>query len=164
MKVKNPSELGERIMVQGGTFLNDAVLRSLELITGKEVIRPDIAGYMGAFGAALLAKRAWKVGMKTTLISLEKLDTFSVETKTVRCSGCMNRCLMTINEFGDGRKYITGNRCEKGAGMERLDPVPNLFEYKYKRLFDYMPLPMDKAPLGVIGIHRVLNMYENYPF
>jgi predicted CoA-substrate-specific enzyme activase len=164
MKVKHPSELGERIMVQGGTFLNDAVLRSLELTLGKEVVRPDIAGYMGAFGAALLAKRAWKTGMKTTLIPKAQLDAFSVETKTTRCLGCMNRCLKTVNAFNDGRKYITGNRCEKGAGIEKPDPVPNLFEYKYKRLFDYRPLDLEKAPRGVIGIPRVLNMYENYPF
>lgn len=164
MKVKHPSELGDRIMVQGGTFLNDAVLRSLELILGKEVVRPDIAGYMGAFGAALLAKRAWKTGMKSTLISASQLDSFSVETKTTRCLKCMNRCLLTVNAFHDGRKHITGNRCEKGAGMENPNPIPNLFEYKYKRLFEYQPLALDKAPRGVIGIPRVLNMYENYPF
>lgn len=164
MKVKNPSELGDRIMAQGGTFLNDAVLRSLELITGKEVIRPDIAGYMGAFGAALLAKSAWREGMKSTLISNAQLNAFFVETKTARCSGCLNQCLLTVNAFSDGRKYITGNRCEKGAGNGRPNPVPNLFEYKYKRLFDYEPLAPEKAPRGVIGIPRVLNMYENYPF
>jgi predicted CoA-substrate-specific enzyme activase len=164
MKIKQPSELGERIMVQGGTFLNDAVLRSLELITGKEVIRPDIAGFMGAFGAALLAKRAWKTGMKSTLISARQLDGFSVEAKTIRCAGCLNHCLLTVNAFNDGRKYITGNRCEKGAGIERQTPVPNLFEYKYRRLFDYTPLPVEKAHRGMIGIPRVLNMYENYPF
>lgn len=164
LKMNHPSELGGRIMVQGGTFLNDAVLRSLELITGKDVIRPDIAGYMGAFGAALLAKKNWKQGMKTTLIKKAQLDAFSVETKTTRCSGCANNCLLTVNAFGGGRKYITGNRCEKGAGVERPNLVPNLFEYKYKRLFDYTPLPMEEAPRGVIGIPRVLNMYENYPF
>ena len=164
MKIKNPSELGEQVMVQGGTFLNDAVLRSLELTLGKEVVRPDIAGYMGAFGAALLAKKAWKTGMKSTLISAAQLDAFTMETKTTRCQGCVNSCLLTVNTFSDGRKYVTGNRCEKGAGIERPNPVPNLFEYKYRRLFDYRPLALEKAPRGVIGIPRVLNMYENYPF
>jgi predicted CoA-substrate-specific enzyme activase len=164
MKVKQPSELGQRIMVQGGTFLNDAVLRSLELITGIEVVRPDIAGFMGAFGAALLAKRAWREGMKSALITKAQLHDFSVETKTIRCASCANHCLLTVNIFNGGRRFITGNRCEKGAGMERPNAVPNLFEYKYKRLFDYKLLPVEKAPRGIIGIPRVLNMYENYPF
>ncbi len=164
MKVKHPSELGNRIMVQGGTFLNDAVLRSLEMITGKEVVRPDIAGFMGAFGAALLAKYSFREGIKSSLIPAAQLDIFSVETKTARCGGCMNHCLLTVNVFNDGRKFITGNRCEKGAGLSRPNPIPNLFEYKYRRLFEYQPLPMEKATRGVIGIPRVLNMYENYPF
>ncbi len=164
MRVKHPSELGERIMVQGGTFLNDAVLRSLEMITGKEVVRPDIAGFMGAFGAALLARSAWREGIKSSLIHASKLDSFSVETKTMRCGGCMNHCLLTVNSFAGGRRLITGNRCEKGAGMEKPNSIPNLFDFKYNRLFDYRPLEREKAPRGVIGIPRVLNMYENYPF
>ncbi len=164
MKVKHPSELGDGIMVQGGTFLNDAILRSLEMITGKEVIRPDIACFMGAFGAALLAKDAFREGVNSSLIPATQLDAFSFETKTKRCVGCMNRCLLTVNVFHNGRRFITGNRCEKGVGITTPDPVPNLFAYKYRRLFEYEPLPLEKAPRGVIGIPRALNMYENYPF
>lgn len=164
IKLKNPSELGEKMIVQGGTFLNNAILRSFEKITGKDVIRPDIAGLMGAFGAALLAQNAWKEGMQSTLIRPAQLDTFSVETKIARCGRCPNNCLLTINLFNDGRKLITGNRCERGAGLDKQKNVPNIYDYKYKRLFQYQPLKAEKAPRGTIGIPRVLNLYENYPF
>lgn len=164
IKLKNPSELGDKIIVQGGTFLNDAVLRSFEKISGKDVIRPDIAGLMGAFGAALLAKNAWKEGMQSSLISADELEAFSVDTKIARCGKCTNNCLLTVNLFNDGKKLITGNRCERGAGLDRQQNVPNIYEYKYKRLFQYQPLEAGKAPRGTIGIPRVMNMYENYPF
>lgn len=164
IKLKNPSQLGDKIIVQGGTFLNDAILRSFELIAGKEVIRPDIAGLMGAFGAALLAKNAWTAGVHSSLISDAQLVHFSVDTKITRCGKCTNNCLLTVNIFNDGKKLITGNRCERGTGIDRQQNVPNLFEYKYKRLFQYQPLKAEEAPRGTIGIPRVLNLYENYPF
>lgn len=164
IKLKSPSELGDKIIVQGGTFLNNAILRSFEKISGKDVIRPDIAGLMGAFGAALLAKNAWKEGMSSSLICASSLDAFSVDTKIARCGKCTNNCLLTINLFNDGNKLITGNRCEKGTGLDKQQNVPNIFEYKYKQLFQYQPLDAEKAPRGTIGIPRVMNMYENYPF
>jgi len=164
IKIKDPSDLGDKIIVQGGTFLNDAILRCFELITGKEVVRPDIAGLMGAFGAALLARKNCKNGQKSSLIGPEALKSFSWETRASRCGKCTNNCLLTINIFGDGRKFITGNRCEKGAGNDISRNIPNLYDYKLKRLFGYKPLPEDKACRGVIGIPRALNMYENYPF
>jgi len=164
IKLKNPSELGNKIIVQGGTFINNAILRSYEMISGKDVIRPDIAGLMGAFGAALLAKNAWKEGMQSSLIRAAQLDAFSVDTKISRCEKCTNNCLLTVNLFNDGKKLITGNRCERGAGLARRQNVPNIFEYKYKRLFQYQPLEAGKAPRGTIGIPRAMNMYENYPF
>jgi len=164
VKLKSLSQLGNKIIVQGGTFLNDAILRSFELIAGKEVIRPDISGLMGAFGAALLAKNAWTEEMQSSLISATQLNTFSVDTKIARCGKCTNNCLLTVNIFNDGKKLITGNRCERGTGLDKQQNVPNLFEYKYKRLFQYQPLKAEQAPRGSIGIPRVLNMYENYPF
>ena len=164
MKIKDPSELGDRIIVQGGAFLNDAVLRSLELIAGKDVIRPDIAGLMGAFGAALLAKERWRRGVGTTLIKASELDGFSYDRNTARCAGCENSCLLTINTFPGGKRTIIGNRCERGSGVDRTESVPDLFQYKFNRLFAYRPLDLKKARRGTIGIPRVLNMYENYPF
>lgn len=164
IKMKSPEELGEKIIVQGGTFLNDAVVRSMELITGKKVVKPDIAGIMGAFGAALLAQKAWREGMNSSLIAKDKLDSFSVNTEIKRCRGCTNNCLLTVNKFADGRKFTTGNRCEKGAGLEKSEEIPNLYEYKFNRLFGYKPLEKEKASRGTIGIPRVLNMFENYPF
>jgi len=164
IKIKSAEQLGDKIIVQGGTFLNDAILRSFEKITGKNVVRPDIAGLMGAYGAAIIAKNAYKEGMKTGLISFEELDKFSYETTTTRCKKCTNNCLLTINIFKNNKKYITGNRCEKGAGAEEKYETPNIFEYKTNRIFSYKPLDVKEAKRGVIGIPRVLNMYENYPF
>jgi len=165
IKLKDSEELGDKVIVQGGTFLNDAIVRSFEKITGREVVRPDIAGLMGAFGAALTARKNWREGLSSSLISAEKLADFSTQTKMSRCGKCTNNCLLTINVFSDGRRVITGNRCEKGAGLEKPKQVPNLYEYKFNRIFNYYkPLPEDQAPRGTIGIPRVLNMYENYPF
>jgi len=164
IKLKSPSDLGEKIVVQGGTFLNDAVLRALEKILGREVIRPDISGLMGAFGAALLAKKAWQEGMETSLIRPEGLNGFSYSSDIRRCGKCTNNCLLTVNSFGGGKRLVTGNRCERGAGAQKTEKAPNLFEYKYRRLFCYKPLPAEKAPRGCIGIPRVMNIYENYPF
>ncbi len=164
IKLKGPEELGDKIIVQGGTFLNDAIVRSLELTTGRKVVRPDIAGLMGAFGVALLAQRAWQEGVSTSLINPEDILNFSVDSKITRCQKCTNACLLTINRFGDGRILITGNRCERGAGIEKSEEIPNLYEYKFNRLFGYEPLSEEKAYRGTIGIPRVLNIYENYPF
>jgi len=163
IKIKNIDELGEKVIVQGGTFLNDAVVRSLERITGLEVTRPNIAGVMGAYGAALLAKKSWQ-GEASTLIPAEKLASFSAESSITRCQKCTNRCLLTVNRFSGGRKFITGNRCERGAGQEKAADIPNLYAYKLARIFAYTPLEREKAYRGIIGIPRVLNMFENYPF
>ena len=165
IKLSDAKDLGENIVVQGGTFYNDAVLRSLETIAGVEVTRPDIAGIMGAFGAALIARERHEAGVKTSMLPIEKIKTLTYTTKLTRCRGCMNRCMLTINKFSDNRQYITGNRCERGLGKERKNAdLPNLFEYKLHRIFDYEPLPPKEATRGIVGIPRVLNMYENYPF
>jgi predicted CoA-substrate-specific enzyme activase len=165
IKLRDAEEAGEKIVVQGGTFLNDAVLRGIEIIMGREVVRPDIAGNMGAYGAALLARENRIEGVRSSVLSASDLDAFGVETSHARCKKCENNCLLTINKFKGGKRFITGNRCERGAGAERRDSeLPNLFEYKYKRLFSYEPMDEAYAPRGVIGIPRVLNMHENYPF
>ena len=166
IKLRNPEEAGEKIVVQGGTFLNDAVLRAIEDILGKEIVRPDIAGLMGAYGAALIARKQTREGDVSSLLKLEDLDAFSVETSHVRCGRCENHCLMTINKFNDGTRFFTGNRCERGEGKVKAadHELPNLYEYKLKRLFGYESLSSDKAVRGTVGIPRVLNMYENYPF
>lgn len=165
IKLRNPEDAGEKIVVQGGTFLNEAVLRSIEKILGKDVVRPDISGLMGAFGAALIARENYVEGQASTLLKPEDLDAFDVKTSTTRCKRCENNCLLTINKFADGTRLITGNRCEKGEGkVEKSNDLPNLYEYKYRRLFDYRPLTEEQATRGTIAIPRVLNMYENYPF
>ncbi|MBO5093989.1 MAG: 2-hydroxyacyl-CoA dehydratase [Lachnospiraceae bacterium] len=167
IKVSDASELGKHIVVQGGTFYNDAVLRSFEKIAGCEAVRPDIAGIMGAFGAALIARERFQAdpGYATTMLSLEKINALQFETSMAKCKGCTNSCRLTINKFTGGRQYISGNRCERGLGKKKNENnVPNLFEYKLKRIFDYEPLTADNAPRGKVGIPRVLNMYENYPF
>ena len=165
IKVSDASALGKNIVVQGGTFHNDAVLRSFEKIAGCEAIRPDIAGIMGAFGAALIARDRYTEGYETTMLPFEKIDTLQFDTSMVKCRGCTNNCRLTINKFTGGRQYISGNRCERGLGKEKNDRgIPNLFDYKLKRLFSYEPLSPDRATRGTVGIPRVLNMYENYPF
>ncbi|MBE5953000.1 MAG: 2-hydroxyglutaryl-CoA dehydratase [Lachnospiraceae bacterium] len=165
IKLTDPKQLGENIVVQGGTFYNDAVLRSFELISGREAIRPDIAGIMGAFGAALIARDRYEEGSESTMLDKEQIENLTYETRMARCKGCTNSCLLTINKFSGGRQFISGNRCEKGIGLKKnMNNVPNLFEWKFNRLFDYEPLPEAEAARGVIGIPRVLNMYENYPF
>ncbi len=164
IKIKNSAELGEKIVVQGGTFYNEAILRSLELVTGREVVRPDIAGLMGAFGAALIARNKYHKAYATTLLSRDKLLDFSIRTSTRRCSGCENQCLLTINRFRDGKRFISGNRCEKMLDNKKNKDIPNLYDYKLQRLFHYEPLAEEQAKRGTIGLPRVLNMYENYPF
>ncbi len=162
MQLKNVEDLGENIVVQGGTFYNDAVLRSIEEILHKNVIRPDIAGLMGAYGAAILARE--NCAGVSKLLSANELENFSVVTKSYRCGRCGNNCLITMQKFPDGGKYFTGNRCERGVGgkPKTNSEVPNAYAYKYKRIFDYQPLENPKR--GSIGIPRVLNIYEDYPF
>ena len=214
IKIRDPRDVGQHVIVQGGTFLNDAVLRAFEQLAGVDAVRPDIAGNMGAYGAALLARDRFnqQVGyitaggdsggllrrpasapsdsseesamgeavgqagspsgaLKSTLLSLEELEALAPTHKTVRCQQCSNHCLLTVNDFGKGpdgrhRRFITGNRCEKGAGVvDGTSDVPNLFKYKSERLFDrYEPIPEEDAQRGTVGIPRALNMYENYPF
>jgi predicted CoA-substrate-specific enzyme activase len=164
IKLADPAELGKNIVVQGGTFYNDAVLRSFEKITGREAIRPDIAGIMGAFGAALIARKHY-TGEESSMLSIDMINELTYETKMTRCQGCTNHCMLTINLFSGGRRFISGNRCERGLGKEKnSEHVPNLFEYKLERLFGYEPLKAEEAKRGVVGIPRVLNMYEDYPF
>lgn len=188
IKIRDPHDVGTKVIVQGGTFLNDAVLRAFEQLSEVEAVRPDIAGNMGAFGAALLARdrcheaeraaaeeadstesSARRIG--SSLLSLEQIDALAPTHRTLRCKGCSNSCLLTVNDFGidehtgKHRRFITGNRCEKGVGtVDEAKSVPNLYEYKSNRLFDYESLASDAAPRGSVGIPRALNMYENYPF
>jgi predicted CoA-substrate-specific enzyme activase len=165
IKATNPKEMGEKIVVQGGTFYNNAVLRSFELLSEREAVRPDIAGIMGAYGAALLSREEYREGRSTTLMNAAQLEELRVETAMSRCKLCSNHCLLTINRFGNGDRYISGNRCEKGAGkLAEENRLPNLYQYKYDRLFRYEPLSIFEAKRGVIGMPRVLNIYEDFPF
>lgn len=165
IKLRNPEEAGNKVVVQGGTFLNDAVLRSIERILGKDVVRPDIAGIMGAYGAALIAMENHVPDTRSSIMKVSEMDDFSVENTHTRCGGCENNCLLTINRFNDGSRFITGNRCEKGAGKDKeSQKLPDLYQYKFNRLFDYKPLSEELSSRGTVGIPRVLNMYENYPF
>ncbi len=165
IKLRSPEELGQHIVVQGGTFLNDAVLRAFERIAGREAVRPDIAGLMGAYGAALIARDQYVPGQESTLLPAEALERFTHETTNRRCGLCGNHCLLTVSRFEGGASFISGNRCERGQGGGRQrNDLPNLFEYKYQRIFGYQSLPEETAPRGVVGIPRVLNLYENYPF
>ena len=162
IKLTDPSSLGSHIVAQGGTFYNDAVLRAFERIAGVEVVCPDIAGIMGAFGAALIARDRYH-GRESVMLSLDEILNLEYTTTTARCGRCNNNCLLTINRFSGNRRHITGNRCERGLGNDGAkDRKPNMVEYKTRRIFDYEPLK--NAPRGVIGIPRVLNIYENYPF
>ena len=169
MKIRDFNTLGDKIVVQGGTFYNDAVLRAFEKIVGKNVIRPDISGLMGAYGMALLAKEQYETNLDmeyySTILKQNELDKLDIKINHTRCNGCENHCKLTINIFSNGKRYISGNRCEKGAGKtETHKNLPNLVKYKYERIFDYKPIDEQYATRGTIGIPRVLNMYEDYPF
>ena len=170
MKVRDVKTLGKNIVVQGGTFYNDAVLRAFELVVGKNVVRPDIAGLMGAYGVALLAQEQYNANLdmeyRSTIFKSEELENLNIKISHIRCKGCENNCLLTINTFENGKKFISGNRCEKGAGNQESDTkeLPNIYKYKFERLFSYEPLSETNAKRGTIGIPRVLNMYEDYPF
>ena len=165
IKMRDPQEIGKYVVVQGGTFMSDATLRAFEKLTGRDAIRPDIAGCMGCYGAALLARdRAGKDGT-STLLTREQIDNLQVKQTNAHCGRCSNNCLLTINNFGNGRKFITGNRCEKGAGHKKAKvAAPNLFAFKNKLLFERPVLDAETAPRGTVGIPRALNMCENYPF
>ena len=191
IKLRDSGELGDTVVVQGGTFLNDAVLRAFELLTEREVTRPNIAGLMGAYGAALTARMhysdvsdgldgepddAANTGIKqividgvthtaSYIITCEDLDHLSMTSERDVCKLCQNHCKLTITTFQDGSRYVTGNRCERGGDSKKQrSDRPNLYDYKYKRCFAYRRLTDKKATRGEIGIPRVLNMYENYPF
>lgn len=165
IKIADPKAMGKSMVVQGGTFYNDAVLRSFECISGREAVRPDIAGIMGAFGAALIAKDKYHAGYQTTLINRQEMNDLEIKSTMTRCQSCTNHCLLTINQFNGGRRFVTGNRCERGLGKEKIEnPAPNLYEYKRNRLFGYTPLTVEQAKRGTVGIPRVLNMWEDYPF
>ena len=164
IKLADAKELGEHIVVQGGTFHNKAVLRAFEKIAGVEATCPDISGLMGAFGAALIAKQHYR-GQQTTMLPLDEILNLTYTSKSRRCGGCSNNCMLTVNRFSGDRSHITGNRCEKGIGnVNSRNKAPNMMAYKRKRIFDYPSLEEKDAPRGVIGIPRVLNMYENYPY
>ena len=163
IKLRDVSLMGDKIVVQGGTFNNNAILRCFELLVGKDVTRPDIAGIMGAYGAAIIAKERWRGG-ECDIITRDELDGFTFTTNLTRCEKCNNHCQLTVTDFGDGSHFISGNRCERGAGEQSKNKdMPNLYDYKYKRAFKYKSLKADEAPRGVIAMPRVLNMYENYP-
>ena len=169
MTVRDVETLGKHIVVQGGTFYNDAVLRAFELIVGKNVVRPDIAGLMGAYGMALLSKEQYESNMDmeytSTILKENELDSLEIKVTHTRCNGCENHCKLTINKFSNGQIHVSGNRCEKGAGIVTNNKkLPNLVQYKYQRIFDYKPIEEQFATRGTIGIPRVLNMYEDYPF
>ena len=198
IKLRDANSIGDKIVVQGGTFNNDAVLRAFEKISGRNVFRPDVAGLMGAYGAALIALDEWKAAgspadARSSLATPDQLENFSVQLELRRCGKCANNCQLTINTFTTGistegpmeqmvappRRFVTGNRCERGleldepaeekkrlSGIQKPErkPVPNLFAWKYSRLFRYQPLAKENAPRGEVGILRVLNMYEDYPF
>ncbi len=169
MKVRDVETLGNHIVVQGGTFYNNAVLRAFELIVGKNVVRPDISGLMGAYGMALLSKEQYENNLDmeyvSTILKTEEIDNLKIKVTHTRCNNCENHCKLTINKFSNGQIHVSGNRCEKGAGIvSKGKKLPNLVQYKFERIFNYEPLPEKEATRGTIGIPRVLNMYEDYPF
>ncbi|MEG1506392.1 MAG: acyl-CoA dehydratase activase-related protein [Bacilli bacterium] len=168
MKIRNTDTMGDKIVVQGGTFLNDAILRAFEIITEKEVIRPNIAGLMGAYGMALIGLDTYNFyedkSVESSLLNETLIENLEMKTTHTRCKGCVNHCGLTINTFGN-KSFISGNRCEKGSGNNGSNNLlPNMVSYKYERLFNYNSLDLKDAYRGEIGIPRVLNMYEDYPF
>ena len=163
IKVRDPKSLGENIVVQGGTFYGDAILRSFENITGRRTTRPEIAGLMGAMGMALISRD--KSTGQSTLAGVDELESFTYSQKSARCGLCTNNCALIINVFPDGTRYVTGNRCERGAGVKKEETAADLNMYKFKNnlLFNRKTLG-DNARMGRVGLPRVLNMYEDYPF
>jgi len=167
LRIRRPEELGDHVVVQGGSFSNDALLRALELLLEHEVYRPHLSGLMGAYGAAIIARERAVEHASSSLLSAAGMRDLSCTTDTARCPGCHNHCVLTTSNFSDGRMFRSGNRCSKGSGQKKAEhpPMPDLYAWKCHRLFEhYKPLPENKAPCGRIGIPRVLNMFENYPF
>ncbi len=162
IRANSPDELGKNIVVQGGTFLNDAVLRSFEKELGRNVIRPAVSGLMGAFGCALYAKERSEGTSK--LISLEELESFSYTSRSAKCGGCTANCQLNIINFGKGRNFISGNRCEKGSGKAKTNKVPNLYEYKYNSVLALKTAEQPKRPIGRVGLPLALSFYEQLPF
>lgn len=157
IRASSADELGEKIVVQGGTFYNDAVLRAFEREIGHNVIRPSIAGLMGAYGAALYSKRC----AKSNIIDRESLKGFAHTSKSAVCQGCTNHCRLTVNSFGDGKKFISGNQCEKGLGKAVTEePLPNLYEFKRNYLTS---LKSEEGTRGTVGLPLALGMYELLP-
>ena len=164
IKLRSPESIGKSVLVQGGTFYNESVLRAFEQETGIKAIRPDIAGLMGAFGIALIARERYQ-GQGTTLLNKEQVDAFGYESTIRYCQKCTNHCMLTVSSFNDDSEHISGNRCERGANLPpKSKQLPNLYDYKYRRVFNYRSLTAKEAKRGTVGIPRVLNMYENYPF
>ncbi len=195
IRLRNPADLGTKVVVQGGAFASDAVLRAFELVADSRPLRPAETGLMGAYGAALVARGRHKAGTVSSIIKADELGSFTHATEPRRCPGCANSCLLTISRFsGRGAAiHVTGNRCERGAllaaghdsGVTLQNATrpsntlgghtgdanagdetapPNIYAWKYERLFRYEALPIEKAPRGRIAMLRVLNLYENYPF
>ena len=159
IRASSAEELGKNIVVQGGTFLNDAVLRVFEKELGVNVVRPDISGLMGAYGAALYAMN--KAGKASTLLSLEELENFTHEVRVTSCGLCNNHCRLTINVFGGNRRFIGGNRCEKPVTKRSNQSEQNMYAFKLKTLRSYLPV---EGPRGKLGLPMGLNMYELLPF
>lgn len=163
IRAKSPDELGKNIVVQGGTFLNDAVLRSFEKELGRNVIRPAISGLMGAFGCALYAmENASENG--SSLISAEELAGFDYTSRSANCGGCTAHCQLNIISFGKGRRFISGNRCEKGSGTVQKNKVPNLYEYKYDSILNTVKTHQPRKYRGTVGLPLTLGFYEQLPF
>ena len=163
IRASSPEELGRKIVVQGGTFYNEAVLRAFEKEMGVEVIRPDIAGLMGAYGAALFGLRQSQKAHKTAsaMMNEQELEAFAQKVVSVKCGGCGNHCQLTVNTFADGRKYISGNRCDKPVTGKSADDSLNLYAYKQQLLAEYKPVAGKR---GSIGIPLCLGFYELLPF
>lgn len=163
IRARTPDELGQHIVVQGGTFLNDAVLRSFEKETGKEVVRPAIAGLMGAFGAALYAmENTPEEKLISSIVTEPELRAFSYASRSVTCKGCTSRCNVNILTFADGRRFISGNKCERGAGLPVSKNLPDLYQFKYEKLYS---LPRENVPgaRATVGLPVQLVMFEQLP-
>ncbi|MDF9836828.1 acyl-CoA dehydratase activase-related protein [Breznakia sp. PFB2-8] len=161
IRINDPEDLGKNIVVQGGTFLNDTVLRSFEIELGKNVVRPQISGLMGAYGIALIAKE--QAPVKSSILSMKDLVDFSHESKVINCNLCTNHCSLTINTFNDGKRLIAGNKCERPIKGETNFNIPNVYSFKYSKLEEYKDIK-GSGHRGEIGVPMVLNMYDNLPF
>lgn len=170
IRLRTAADLGNKVVVQGGTFYNDAVLRALELLLGCHVIRPDVAGLMGAYGIALITKDKCPEGHVTSLVTPEKLKSLSLTNEMKRCPGCGNHCMVTITRFSDGRAFVSGNRCERGTAIMLTgksaphSTLPNIYRWKYDEIWHRKSLTPGQAKRGTVGIPRTMNMYEDFPY